>query len=450
MDEVAIELNQSVRAVSPHSVEAEQSVLGSLLLDNGSFDHIHWLRESDFYRDDHRTIYAAIRAILESGKPCDNLLLAEALQARGVLSQVGGHDYLSSLVVHTPSAANIKHYATVVRRRSQSRELQALAVELTEAATSGAHDPVQIAEVVTNRTFSILDGDNRTDIQHYSRAVADAVDWMDAPVQGISTGYSSLDALFTLRPGDLIVVAGRPSMGKSSLALNIAEHVGIDKPVAVFSLEMKARQIGARSVRWHEHLSNRSDAVTQLMDRKIWIDDSPAMTIGLMRLRLQRIKRKNGLALVVVDYLQLMKWEGDNRTQEIGSLSRGLKAIAKEFNVPVIAVSQLNRGVEGRQDKRPLMSDLRESGDLEQDADVIVMLYRDDYYDELSPHVGFAEALIRKQREGPVGRAWLKFESQYARFKDFTGHPPVIHTPLAATSGTVKVKDFKASAAGDA
>ena len=435
----------------PHSIEAEQSIIGSLLLDNNSVDRIHWLSASDFYSFNHRALYTAIRNILESGQSCDSLLLAEALKSRGELEACGGNDYIVSLVVNTPSSANIHNYAAVVHKRAQARELQALAADLSAEAQTGNHDPVKLAETVADRALAVIDATGGRDITHFSKAVADAVDWLDAPVKGISTGYSSLDSVIGgLRPSELIVVAGRPSMGKTSLAINIAEHVAHQSPVALFSLEMTARQIGARSVRWHEHLTDRVSAVTRLMDLKLWIDDSPKMTIGMMRVRLQRIKRKHGLALVVVDYLQMMSGEGENRTQQIGSLSRGLKALAKEFQVPVIAVASLNRGVEARQDKRPLMSDLRESGDIESDCDVCVMLYRDEYYTEDSYAKGYCEALVRKHRDGPVGASWLIFVPEYARFRDFTGQPPrAPAVQRAPSSGTVRSVDFKKQAAGD-
>ncbi len=435
---------------APHSIEAEQSILGGLLLDNNAYDRLGPLSESDFYRDDHRIIFNAISTLLEAGKSCDTLLLAEVLKARGTLEQVGGHSYLGSLSLNTPSAANIHSYAAIVNRKAKGRALQALAADLNSAAATNG-DPLKVAEVAADQALAILDDSGRSELMHFGEAVGQAVEWLDAPVKGVSTGYSSLDAIVGgLRPGELIIVAGRPSMGKTSLALCISEHVALDHPVALFSLEMSARQIAARSVRWHEHLTDRSQAVTRLLNRNIWIDDSARMTVGTMRVRLQRIKRKHGLALVVVDYLQMLKGDGENRTQEIGSISRGLKAIAKELKVPVVAVASLNRGVESRQDKRPMMSDLRESGDIESDADVCVMLYRDEYYDENSYARGFAEAIVRKHRDGPVGTAWLIFVPEYARFRDFTGEPP--RMPTAArppSSGTVKTVDFKARAAGE-
>ena len=426
---------------APHAVEAEQSILGSLLLDNNAIDRVAWLSEADFYRSDHRLIYSAIRAILEAGKPCDTLLLTEALQARGCLEQVGGAAYITALSVNTPSSANILHYATLVHKRAQARALQALAADMMDETRTLSHDPVKLAEVVADRALAILDERGHSEIKHISDAVGDAVDWLDAPVKGISTGYSSLDRVIEgLRPADLIVIAGRPAMGKSSLALNIAEHVGQTKPVALFSLEMSARQIGVRSLRWHEHLTDRAAAVMHLFSHRIWLDESARLTLGMMRVRLQRIRRKHGLSLVVVDYLQLMTGEGDNREQEVASLSRGLKAFAKEFNVPVIVCVQLNRNVESRQDKRPMLADLRESGAVEQDADIVLMIYNDAYYNADSEHKGFSEILIRKHREGPTGRAWLKFEPEYARFIDFTGAPPSLkQRPPIPTSGVVRM-----------
>ena len=438
---------------TPQALEAEQSVLGGLLIDNNAYDRLGELSESDFYRDDHRTIFSVIKTILEAGKPCDTLLLGEALKARGVLEQVGGHAYLGALFVNTPSAANIRNYASLVHRAAQGRALQALAADLNAAASAQGADPIKVAEVAADQALSILDDSGKSELQHFSEAVGNAVEWLDAPAKGLSTSYSSLDEIVGgLRPGELIVVAGRPSMGKSSLALCIAEHVSEEHHVVLFSLEMSARQIAARSVRWHEHLSDRSQAVTRLINHNLWIDDSPRLTVGTMRVRMQRIKRKHGLALVVVDYLQMISGgEGENRTQQVGDISRGLKALAKEFQIPVIAVASLNRGVEIRHDKRPMMSDLRESGDIESDADVCVMLYRDEYYDHESYARGFAEAIVRKHRDGPTGTAWLLFQPEYARFRDFTGEPPRAPVAKAApVTGTVRSMDFKVRAAGDA
>lgn len=429
------------------SIEAEQSVLGALLLDNNAIDRIHWLQSADFVREDHRILYATTRAILEAGKPVDVLLLGEALRARGELEKVGGFTYIGSLAINTPSAAHITQYAKLVRRSAQGRALQALAADLHASVTNHA-DPVQAAEIAADQALSILDDQQRGGIVHIGQAVGEAVDWLDAPEKGISTGYGALDAYFRLVPGELLVIAGRPAMGKSALALNIAEQVARALPAAVFSLEMTSRQIGVRSVRWHEHLTDRFAAVNRLFTYKLWIDESEHLTIGTLRVRLQRIKRKNGLALVVVDYIQLMTGEGDNRTQEIGSLSRGLKGLAKEFRIPIIATAQINRGVESRQDKRPMLSDLRESGDVEQDADIVLFLYRDDYYHEDSTSAGFAEVLIRKHREGKTGKAWLQFDAEYARFKDFAGAPPQAHRE-SRRSGTVKTVDFKLRSAGN-
>lgn len=435
----------------PASIEAECAVLGGLLLVPDAIDRIEWLQPSAFYRETHRTIYAAVRALIESGKGCDVLLLAEVLRARGELDAVGGMPYLSELAVNAAGAVNITRYAEIVRRRALSRGLQQIGADLVAEAGAVGNDPAQAAEAAGERLFNALEEPRQGEMKSLGEAVADAVDYLDSPVKGLSTGFSSLDHILGgLRPGELIVVAGRPSTGKSALAYCIAEHVSIEHAVSFFSLEMTARQLGTRGLLWHQHLTDRTEAVRYMFDLRLWIDDSSALTTGSMRLRLRRTKRKHGLHLVVVDYLQLMSGRGENRTQEIGSISRDLKRIAKEFNVPVIAVASLNRGVEARTDKRPLLSDLRESGDIESDADVVAMLYRDEYYHENSYAAGFCEVLIRKQREGPTGVSWLQFVPEYARFRDFTGAPPrAPQAERAPRTGTVTSVDWKRRAGGD-
>lgn len=429
------------------SVETEAMILGALLLDNDAYDRLGSISEADFFREDHRVIFAAIKAIIEAGKPCDVVLLSETLAARGELDRCGGTKYIGELAINTASAANVHRYAALVRRHAQSRALQAHATDLHEAAAAPGHDPVKIAERSMEQLLSIVDAAPRGEIRHISEVVGAAVDWLDSPVKGLSTGYGAIDHIIGgLRPGDLIVIAGRPSMGKSSLAACIVEHVSTESPVALFSLEMPDWAITARSVRWHEHLRDRDYAVRHLWDKKLWIDDSSPLSLGVLRVRLQRIKRKHGLALAVVDYLQLMTGQGDNREQEIASLSRGLKYIAMEFDIPVVVVAQLNRSVEGRQDKRPLLSDIRESGAAEQDADLVMMLYRDEYYYEDSPAKGFCEVIVRKHRNGGLGTAHLIFVPEYARFRDFTGTPPQPPRPPRRGGNIV---DYKQHASGN-
>lgn len=431
----------------PASIESEQSVLGGLFMDPSAYDRISWLSGQAFFRGDHKLIFAAQTALIEAGRGCDLLLVIEHLKARGELESAGGVSYMGTLQFNTPSAANIHRYAEIVMNRWGLRRL------LTEASNVGgkAHepgaDPKAIADQACEAFLSVAQAREVGEPQPFYRALADAIDWMDEPIKGIPTGYPALDnVLDGLRPGELIIVAGRPSMGKTALAYCIAEHVARSVPTVFFSLEMTGRQIGVRAMKYHESLTDRTTAYNHLSALKLHVDESSQMTVGSMRLRLQRLRRTSGVGLVVVDYLQLMRGEGENRTQEVGSLSRGLKSIAKEFNVPVIAVSQINRGVEQRGDKRPLMSDLRESGDIEQDADVVAFVYRDEYYDLNSPAKGLAEVLIRKHRNGATGTAWLGFRPQHARFVNHDGPLPRMNEPK---SKVANFNDYKTAAGGE-
>lgn len=435
----------------PQSTEAEQSVLGGLLLVPDAFDRIDWLPASAFFRADHRLIYGAIRGLIEAGKPVDTLLVAEELKRRGQLEDVGGQAYLGNLATSIPSAANIARYAEIVRDRAILRQVQAHAADIQAKAAEPGVNPRELAEEAEAAFLQILDTRQEGDVVPFSVAVAEAVDARDAP-QGnvIATGFDHLDKMLSgrgLKPGQLVIVAARTSMGKSALVFNVAEHAAGSHTVAVFTLEMTRREFADRALAYHEGLIGRNGAVMRLLELPIYVDDTPAATVGHVRLRCRRIKRKHGLGLIVVDYLQLMRGTGENRTQEIGSISRGLKALAKELQVPVIAVAQINRGVEQRTDKRPLLADLRESGDIEADADVVMMLYRDDAYSSDSPTKGLAEVIIRKQRNGRTGTAWLTFDAERTRFHNYEGEIPQRRAPRR--TGTVSAVDFKSAASGE-
>ncbi len=432
----------------PHSIDAEQSILGGLLLNNDSWDHIvSIVNEDDFYRRDHRVIFKEIKGLIESGKPCDVVTLSERLESNNHIDDVGGLAYLGSLVNNTPSASNIRAYSEIVRERSVLRQLIQIGNEIADSAfnTEGRNSD-DILEAAEKTVFEIADkGANAgNDFKGMTELLKKTVDRIDELYQsggsftGIPSGFSDFDNLTSgLQPADLVIVAGRPSMGKTTFAMNLAENAAIDAGagVAVFSMEMPAESLTLRMLSSlgrinqtkvrsgqldEEDWPRLTSAVSILNEANIFIDDTPALSPTEMRARVRRLKRKNNIGLIVVDYLQLMQVKGgsENRVNEISEISRGLKALAKEMNVPVIALSQLNRGLEQRPNKRPVMSDLRESGAIEQDADLIVFIYRDEVYNEDSPDKGTAEIIIGKHRNGPLGTARLTFLGQYTRFEN--------------------------------
>lgn len=434
--------------VPPHSVEAEQSVLGGLLLDNSTWDTVaDRLRSEDFYRRDHQHIFAAIAELSARGEPSDAVTLAEHLAAKGLADETGGLAYLASLARDTPTAANIRAYADIVRERALLRNLIRVSGEIAASAYDSEGRPAaELVDEAERRVFEIAEQGRRTGsgfvaLRDVLGATIDRLDMLhqsQGKLTGVSSGYADLDRMTAgLQPGDLIVVAGRPSMGKTTLALNIAENAAIGNgvPSAVFSMEMSREQLAFRMISslgrvdqshlrtgmfGDEDWARINSAIAQMKSAPIFIDDSGALTPTEVRARARRLKRERGLGLVVVDYLQLMQVAGtkENRATEISEISRSLKALAKELAVPVIALSQLNRSVEQRTDKKPVMSDLRESGAIEQDADLIMLIYREEVYEPETPRKGIADIIIAKQRNGPTGEVHLTFLGKYTRFEN--------------------------------
>ncbi|MEY3411081.1 MAG: replicative helicase [Pseudomonadota bacterium] len=438
----------------PNSVEAEQSVLGGLLLENEALDKIaDVLSEVDFYRHDHRLIYHHICKLIEQSRPADIVTVAESLENSAELSSVGGIAYLGALAQNTPTAANIRRYAEIVRERSVMRKLVEVGSGIAESAYNPqGRDAQQLLDEAEAKIFKIAESGNRSsqgfvDMKSLLPAVADRIDFLyqrenQGAVTGVPTGFDDLDERTSgFQPGDLIIVAGRPSMGKTAFSLNIAENVALDTklPVAVFSMEMGATQLATRMIgsvgRLDQHRMRNGNledddwvrlttALGKLNDAPIYIDEGAGLSSFDVRARARRLHRQCGkLGLIVVDYLQLMAGTSgrasENRATEISEISRSLKSLAKELDVPVVALSQLNRSVEQRPDKRPVMSDLRESGAIEQDADLILFIYRDEVYNPDSEDKGTAEIIIAKQRNGPIGRVRLTFLGQHTRFENF-------------------------------
>jgi replicative DNA helicase len=439
--------------VPPHSVEAEQSVLGGLLLDNLAWDRAaDLLTDSDFYRYEHRLIYTAIAALVQGGKPADVITVFERLQSLGQEGDSGGLAYLNALAQSVPSAANMRRYAEIVRERAILRKLIAASDEIATTAFNPAGRPVpQVLDEAESKILKIGEEGSRQrqGFQSMDGLVAQLLERVNElhdngaeDVTGVRTGYYDLDRLTAgLQKGDLLVLAARPSMGKTAFALNIAEHVAVreELPVLVFSMEMGASQLALRMVGSigrinQQHLrtgrldpdewGRLAEAAERLGKAQVFIDETPALTVAELRARARRMARQFGgtLGLICIDYLQLMSGNGgseENRATELGEISRGLKALAKELQCPVMALSQLNRSVESRNDKRPMMSDLRESGAIEQDADVIMFIYRDEYYTkDACKEPGVAEIIIAKQRNGPVDTVKLTFLKPQTRFEN--------------------------------
>jgi replicative DNA helicase len=436
--------------VPPHSIQAEQSVLGGLMLDNGAWDQIaDRISEVDFYRREHRLIFRAIEALADRTQPFDVITLSEELERKDDLNEAGGLAYLGNLAKDTPSAANIKAYADIVREHSVVRQLIRVGTEIADSGfqTEGRNS-AELLDNAESKVFQIAEqgAKNRGGFQGIKSLLSAAVDKIemlfeqDDPITGLSTGFSDLDGMTSgLQPADLVIVAGRPSMGKTTFAMNIAENVAINsgKPVAVFSMEMPGEQLAMRMMSSLGRINQSrirtgkleedewprlASAVSILAEAKLFIDDTPAMSPLDVRARARRLMREHGeLGMIMIDYLQLMQVPGhtENRTNEISMISRSLKGLAKELNVPVVALSQLNRSLEQRTNKRPIMSDLRESGAIEQDADIVIFIYRDEVYNDESPDKGVAEIIIGKQRNGPIGTVRLTFLGEYTKFENF-------------------------------
>jgi replicative DNA helicase len=438
----------------PHSIEAEQSVLGGLMLDNEAWDRVaEKVVEQDFYLRAHRFIFAAMSRLAEATQPIDIITVSENLEANLQLDDVGGFAYLGEIAKNTPSAANILAYAEIVRERAVVRDMISVAHDIADAGydTQG-RTSAELLDFAETKVFKIAE--QRTNANEgpepINSILAKTIEKIDelfrSPydgVTGVSTGYVDLDKMTNgMQPSDLIIVAARPSMGKTTFAMNLCEHAAItsDKPVLIFSLEMPSEQIMMRMLASLGRIDQTKVRTGQLEDEdwarlssaiellntkgKMYIDDGSGLTPTEVRSRARRVAREHGgLSMIMVDYLQLMTVPGmsENRTLEIAEISRSLKALAKELKVPVVALSQLNRSLEQRADKRPVNSDLRESGSIEQDADLIMFIYRDEVYNDDSPDKGTAEVIIGKQRNGPIGRVRLTFHGRYSRFDNYAG-----------------------------
>ena len=436
----------------PHSIEAEQSLIGGLLLDNTAWDRIaDMVVEGDFYRDDHRRIFAHIRKLVETGRPADVVTIYESIEKANEVEQTGGLAYLGEIANATPSAANIRRYAEIVHERAVLRRLVTVGDEIAASALNPAGRDVKVLlDQAEQKVFEIAEvGAKSTQgfaaIPDLLGKVVERIEVLfnrDNPsdITGVPTGFHDLDRLTSgLQPGDMIVVAGRPSMGKTAFALNIAENIGVETrlPVAIFSLEMSGPQIATRLLSSVGRLDQNkirtgrlsdddwdkmTNALGKLHEAQIHVDETGAINSTDLRARARRLHRKCGkLGLIVIDYIQLMtsNRDNENRATEISEISRSIKSLAKELQVPIIALSQLSRKVEERNDKRPLMSDLRESGAIEQDADIIMMMYRDEYYNKDTKDPGVAEVIIAKHRNGPTDTVRLTFLGEFTRFENF-------------------------------
>ena len=420
------------------------------MLENSAWDQIaDRVTDVDFYRREHQLIFRAIHELAEQSKPFDVITLSEELERVAALEDVGGLAYLGTLAKDTPSAANIRAYADIVREYSVMRQLIKVGTEIADSGFQPeGKDSAALLDVAEQKVFEISEqmsrgGGGFAPIKHLLTKAVDRIETLfqqDEPITGLSSGFNDFDDMTSgLQPADLIIVAGRPSMGKTTFAMNMAENVAINSkaPVAVFSMEMPGDSLAMRMMsslgRIDQHRVRTgkleddewprlTSAVSILAEAPMYIDDTPALTPTEIRARARRLKREHGdLGMIVIDYLQLMQAPsaGENRATEISFISRSLKALAKELNVPVIALSQLNRNLEQRPNKRPVMSDLRESGSIEQDADVVVFIYRDEVYNEDSPDRGSAEIIIGKQRNGPIGKVRLTFLGQYTKFENY-------------------------------
>lgn len=461
MNEPQGELNQAARQAQqlPHSLEAEQAVLGGLMLaGDKAFDNIaSIIKEEDFYRAEHQLIFGTLSRLAEGQEPFDPITVCDDLSSRKQLNKAGGASYVSELAANTPSAANIQAYARIVREQATLRQLIGAATEIITRSYNPEGDEAHaLLNEAEQRFIDISEGRPRDEgFQETEALLKGAIDRIEelyesgGKLTGVSSGFNDLDDKTSgWQKADLIVVAARPSMGKTAFALNMAEHALLhdDRPVVIFSLEMPAQSLVMRLLASvgriplkhirdgklsADEWDRLSKAAGRIKGRKLFIDDTPGLTPIEVRARTRKLVREHGApAMIMLDYLQLMRVAGpsEGRTQEISEISRSLKQVAREFDTPVIALSQLNRGVEQRPNKRPMNSDLRESGAIEQDADVILFIYRDEYYHEDSPDQGVAEIIIGKQRNGEIGTCKLQFQGEFTRFNNlardyFSGDP---------------------------
>lgn len=441
----------NMRKLPPQSIEAEMSILGGILLENDAINRVlDILLPEDFYRESHRKIMRAMIELNEHREPCDLITLTTVLKKRGELEEVGGGAYLATLVDYVPTAANIAYYSRIVKEKAIARNLITAATEIVTDGYDEQADIEQLLDKAQKTIFDISENKIKTPYHQLNAILKDSIKYIEElfekkdHVTGVPTGFVDLDQKTAgFQRGDLIIIAGRPSMGKTAFALNIAQYASVHAeprhPVAVFSLEMGKEQLVTRMLcsearvdagrlrtghlvdgEWEKIMRGAE----RLYEAKIFIDDTPAISVLEMRAKARRLKAEHGIGMIVVDYLQLMRGSGtpESRQQEISEISRSLKALAKELSVPVVALSQLNRGLESRTDKRPMMSDLRESGAIEQDADVIMFVYRDEVYNKENPDVkGKAEIIIGKQRNGPIGTVELAFLGEYTRFENYAG-----------------------------
>jgi len=453
-----IESVQQNLKIPPNSIEAEQSILGGLMIDQEAWEKISdFIVESDFYRKDHQKIFSVISKLNQNGHPCDVVTVSEDLNKEGNLEDAGGLEYLALLTNETPGAANIVAYSKILRERSTLRAL----ISAGNAISGGAYSadgrgPEELLDEAQRLVFEISERGSRSEsgFKSVKNILPDTMKRInvlhksEGDVTGIPTGYRNLDKYTAgLQNQDLIIIAGRPSMGKTTLAVNIAENAAIGSkiPTAIFSMEMSSEQLMFRMIsslgrvdsshlrtgNFHDEDWLRINTAVQLMsDAPLFIDDTPAMTPIEVRARARRLKREHGLGLIILDYLQLMHVSGskENRATEISEISRSLKALAKELKIPIIALSQLNRAVDSRTDKRPILSDLRESGAIEQDADLIVFLFREEEYNPDTPRKGIADITIAKQRNGPTGDFLLTFIGRYTKFENYSPEPDINET----------------------
>lgn len=438
-----------LQKLPPQNIEAEQGVLGAILLENEAFPKVmEFIEEKHLYREAHRIIYAAMLDLFEKNEPIDLLTLTEMLRKKNQLEAVGGIGYLTSLVESVPTAANVTYHARIVREKAILRSLIAVATEIITQSYENPEDVDDLLDKAESIIFEISENRGQSTFSTISSILKESIRHLEKLfenrelVTGVPTGFMEFDRLTAgLQPGDLIIIAARPSMGKTSFALNIAQYVGLRRkePVAIFSLEMSKEQLVIRmlcstarinSTKLRTGFLSKDDwpniirAAGKLADAPIFIDDTPAITVLDIRAKARRLLAEKGkLSLIIIDYLQLIqgrRTRAENRQQEISEITRSLKALAKELRVPIIALSQLSRAVEQRSDRRPQLADLRESGAIEQDGDVIVFIYRDEVYNEREDNQGIAELIIGKQRNGPIGTIKLAFLKEYTKFEEIT------------------------------